>query len=64
MAGLAVPAVHFAVGADLVPDHHEPVFGVGACELDDVLVFSGDAAVDADDVASVGAADVAGVGVA
>lgn len=64
VAGLAVPTVHFAVGADLVPDHHEPVFGAGTRELDDVLVFTGYAALDADDVASVGGADVAGVGVA
>lgn len=64
VAGVAVPAVHLAVGADLVPDHDLPVVGVGALELHDVLVAAGFGAGDLDDVAAVGAADVADVGVA
>lgn len=63
VTGVAVPAVHLAVGADLVPDYDLPVVGVGALELHDVLVAAGFGAGDLDDVAAVGAADVANISV-
>lgn len=64
MAGVAIPAVHLPVGADLVPDHDLPVVSVGALELHDVFVAACFRAGDFDDVAAVRAANVADVGVA
>lgn len=61
MAGIVVPAGHFAVGSDLVPDYHAPGVGVGACELHDVFVRAGFVCGYFDYVAAVGVADVAGV---
>lgn len=62
VAGVAVPAVHLAILADLVPDHNEPVLCVGTGELHDVLVAASLASFDSDNVAAIGAANVASVG--
>jgi len=62
VAGVAVPAVHLAILAVLVPDSDGPVVGAGALELGNVLVLAGIRGGDLNDVAAVGVADVARVG--
>lgn len=66
VTGVVVPAAHFAVGRDLVPDYDCPGRdrGCGPGELDDVFVGVGCGGGDFDYVAPVGIADVAYVGVA
>lgn len=63
VAGITIPAVHLAIGTNLVPDHDLPILGVRALELHDILVAAGLGAGDLNDIATIGATNVADVSI-